>query len=284
MSKPDRSDRVCNHVQMGGRRDYDRPPVKTATLTVYVEPVENFDLAFVTRLYTRWSERFPGLQQTFPRPRPDELPSVSPFQSAPGWFPLPSVTLFSSSLSRAISFQFDQVSLSWHFDTDAADSSYPGYRTLSKELHTNFEYFAETVEQLSDKPLKVQGCQVEYENQLDTVDSVDWIVGYLSDWKTAATNRLEGAEYIGFRWRNGFEVNDENGTRRTAHIQLGSGADYESADLDIYALSLPIEGSTTDAEAPTELARRLLDDAHDLENSTFEMFINDEMRAHWGVS
>lgn len=268
---------------MAGRREYGRPPVTSATLTVFIEPVENFDLSMVTRLHTRWSERFPGLQQTFPRTRPDELPSVTPFESAAGWFPLPCVIQFSSSLSRAISFQYDQISLTWNFDVDAADSTYPGYEALSKELHTTFEYFAEVVAQMADKPLKVQGCRVEYENKIDSIDGVDWITGYLSNWEATARNRLEDAEYVGFRSRNSVE-NNSLGTRTTVRVQLGSGSDYEDTDLDIDVVSVPLEESPIAEGKPTDQARRLLDDAHDLEISTFEMYVNDKMRTHWGVS
>src|SRR4051794_21713554 len=143
MSRPDRLRLVCNHVQMGGTRQYERPPVRRTTLTVFIEPVENFDLEMITRLHRRWSERFPAVKQSFPRPRPDELPDATPFGSATGWFPLPAVIQVSSSLSRTISYQFDQISLSWHFDPEAADTTYPGFEVLSRELHSNFEYFAD---------------------------------------------------------------------------------------------------------------------------------------------
>jgi len=269
---------------MGGTRKYERPPVRRTVLTVYFDPVENFDLEMITRLHSRWSERYPASQQSFPETRPDELPTASPFRAAFGGFPAPAVLQISRSLSRTISYQYDQISFSWQFDPEAPDNTYPGFEALSKELHSNFEFFADVVEKFADKPLKVQGGQCYYDNELANTEGVDWISGYLSNWTgTVARNRLEGAEYVGFRWRNESD-NERLGTHRVTKVQLDSGTDWEETEIDINVLSLPLEGSQIEGKPPTEQARLLLDDAHDLEISTFEKLINDELRASWGKS
>ncbi|OPX05950.1 TIGR04255 family protein [Mycobacterium sp. AT1] len=264
----------------GGPR-YERPPVRGTTLTVFFEPVENFDLSIINKLVQRWAERFPALQQSPPSPRPSGLPSVNFFSGA-GW-PLPSVEQVASSLSRSISYQHDQFSLAWSFDPEAPDSSYPGFENLSVELSTYFQHFADVIERLGDTPLKVQGCRCFYVNRFEDIEGVDWLANALSGWEgVAAKERYSRADYIGFRLRKTTE-NPVLGTRRTALSELDSGADTPTTQLDIDVVSLPLPQSKINTMGPTEAARILLNDAHTVLIETFQTSADNAMRASWGV-
>lgn len=264
---------------LGDSPKYDRPPVRRITLTVYIEPLENFDLQMVGQLQQRWSERFPAMSQSFPLSRPDELPRTSPLSAQ---WPMPAVTQVASSLSRSISYQFDQISLSWIFDSEAADTTYPGYEALSKELDATFKYFAEVVERLGDTPLRVQASRCSYENVFDDIEGVDWLVGYISNWsERSAQQRLDGAEYVGFRFRKNTE-NDQLNTSRTVSTQLDAGEIFGITMLDIDVLSMPKPDSELVAEDPAVAARKLLEDAHNVLISTFESLASEELRTAWG--
>ena len=277
-----RSNLVCNHVRMmEGSPRYDHPPVRSTTLTVFVEPIENFDLAIILPLQQRWSERFPALAQSYPRRRPPELPSVDALGSS-GW-PLPAVEQVDRSLSRTISYQHDQISLEWTFDLEAVDSAYPGFAVLSAELSLNFAYFVEVVQRLGDKPLKVQGCRCMYENRFDGVEGEDWIAGYISDWQNlSATKRMGGAEYVGFRLKEASE-NSALGTLRTVRSELDAGPEVGTTRFDIDVVSVALPESAFGKDSPADAARLLLEDAHELLIDTFAHSASDAMRAKWGV-
>jgi len=264
----------------GGYR-YERPPVRNTTLTVFYEPVDNFDLSIITRLVHRWSERFPALQQSLPSPRPSALPPVSLFGGA-GW-PLPAVEQVASSLSRSISYQQGQFALAWSFDPEAPDSSYPGFATLSKELSTYFEHFAEVIEQLGDTPLRVQGCRCQYSNIFEDLDGVDWLANALSGWQgETAKERYSSADYLGFRLKESTD-NPLLGTRRTAMSELDSGTESPTTQLDIDVVSVPLADSKINTMSPAEGARILLEDAHTVLIETFQKSADDTMRVTWGV-
>jgi hypothetical protein len=195
---------------------------------------------------------------------------------------MPAVVQVASSLSRTISYQFDQISLSWNFDSEAADMTYPGFDVLSKELDSTFGYFAEVVEKMADTPLKVQGCACNYENVLDNVNGADWIVGYLSNWEEkSARNRLTGQGYVGFRY-SGTSDNEDLNTHRVVSAQLDSGRDVGMTTLGIAVTSTPQTTSLLLEAPPRQAAKQLLDDAHDILISTFETLANDVMRTAWG--
>lgn len=264
-----------------GSPSYDRPPVTRTTLSVYVEPIENFDLSMILPLQKRWSEKFPALAQAYPSRRPAELPEASSFG---GSWPLPAVEQLDGSLSRTLRYQHDQLSLEWVFDLEAADSAYPGFDVLSAELSTAFTYFVEVVQRFGDKPLTVQGCRCFYENRLD-VTAEDWLVGFLASWRTAsdATARFDDAAYVGFRLREHSE-NSVLGTTRIARSELDAGRALGATGLDIDVLSVGLPDSPVIVEnSPSEAARLLLDDAHSLLIDTFAKSASDEMRAKWGM-
>jgi uncharacterized protein (TIGR04255 family) len=273
---------VCNHVRMMDRSvNYDRPPVRATTLTVYVEPIENFDLSMIFPLYQRWSEKFPASSQSFPRQRPEGVPEVDRLSLASGW-PLPAMEQVDNSLSRAVSYQNDQISLRWTFDPEAADTTYPGFDTLSAELNSVFGYFAEIVERLGDKPLKIQGCRCLYVNHLKDIAGVDWLAGYVSDWNNQKVgNRLDDADYVGLRVKQSSE-NRELGTRVLAMTELDSGEEYGSTRLDIDVVSALLPESNLLEIPPAEAARAMLDDAHARVIETFQVSASNQMRTDWG--
>lgn len=266
---------------MDGKR-YERPPVEKTTLTVFIDPIENFDVSIIGRLQQRWSERYPALKQTAPKRRPSPpLPEVDLFGS--GW-PLPGIEQVASSLCRTVAYQHDQISLEWSFDPDAPDTSYPGFEALAKELNSLFSYFAELVQRFGDTQLRVEGCGCLYENRLDGVASEDWIANYLSGWQGVDSFRqLDEVEYIGFRLRDQL-VNRELGTQRTTSVVIDGGHGVDATGLDIDVVSIPLpDADLGKNHSPEEVARILLDDAHQRLIETFEDSANDAMRNNWGV-
>lgn len=267
---------------MDGSPRYDRPPVRATTLTIYVEPIDNFDLAMVAPLHQRWSEKFPALGQGLPRRRPEELPEVEIIGFASGW-PLPAVEQVDNSLSRTLSYQRDQISLEWKFDSEAAVTAYPGFASLSAELTAVFAYFVEVIERLGDKNLQIQGARCAYINLLDGVEGVDWIAGYLSGWQGLAVgNRLGEVDYLGLRVKKVSE-NPDLASRTIAMTELDSGQEVGKTHLGIDVVSVLLPESTLRDLSPTEAARAMLEDAHATLITLFEENANDEMRAKWEV-
>ncbi|MDV3125726.1 hypothetical protein M1247_12435 [Mycobacterium sp. 21AC1] len=265
---------------MDGSPRYERPPVRSTSLTVFVEPIENFDVSMIGQLQQRWSERFPALAQTAPRRRPTPLPEVDIFGS--GW-PLPGVEQVSSSLCRTIAYQHDQIALDWTFDAEAPDTSYPGFEVLAGELNSYFDFFADLVERWGDRPLKVQGCRCQYGNLLDDIAGADWIANYLSDWHgVGSTRRFDDAGYLGFRLRRE-KKNEELGANTTTRVDIDSGRDVGATQLDIDTLSIPLPDSPLSEKDPKEVAQLLLTDAHQRLIEAFEESSNDAMRTTWGV-
>lgn len=266
---------------MGDGPRFDRPPVRATTLTVFVEPIENFDLTMIVALHQRWSEKFPAQAQSYPRRRPDELPEVELMGFPSGW-PLPAMEQVDNSLSRKISYQHDQISLQWKFDSEAADTAYPGFVALSRALSQVFDYFIEVVERLGDKPLRVQGCRCVYVNRLDGIEGADWLAGYVSDWQgDKGGGRLGSAEYLGLRVKTITE-NGELGTRRISMTELDAGSEMDPTRLDIDAVSIPLPDSNLTNMPPAEAASAMLGDAHATLIATFQESANDDMRAKWG--
>gem|GEM_PF-2959469 len=250
-------------------------------MTVFVEPIENFDLTMIAPLHQRWSEKFPALAQAFPRRRPEGLPELDPLSFSSGW-PLPAVEQVDNSLSRSISYQQDQISLKWRFDPEAADTTYPGFATLSGELSSVFGYFIEVVARLGDKPLRIQGCRCLYVNQLNDIGGIEWLAGYISDWQSRKVGSyLDDAEYVGLRVKKTSE-NQDLGTRRIAMSELDSGEEFGTTRLDIDVVSIPLPKSKLAEVPPGEAAREMLNDAHATLIATFQDSANDEMRARWG--
>jgi hypothetical protein len=251
-------------------------------LTIYVEPIDNFDLAMVAPLHQRWSEKFPALGQAFPRRRPDELPDVDIVGFANGW-PTPAVEQVDTSLSRTLSYQRDQISLEWKFDSEAADTTYPGFASLSAELSSVFAYFLEVVERLGDKTLRIQGARCAYMNLLDGIEGVDWMAGYISGWQGSALgSQLGDAEYFGLRVKKTSE-NPDLATSRIAMSELDSGQEVGGTLLRIDVVSVPQSESSLSDLPPAEAARAMLEDAHAALIATFEDSADDGMRAKWGV-
>ncbi|OBH01248.1 hypothetical protein A5696_13880 [Mycobacterium sp. E2699] len=188
-----------------------------------------------------------------------------------------------NSLSRTLSYQRDQISLEWKFDSEAAVTMYPGFTSLSAELNAVFAYFLEVVERLGDKTLRIQGARCAYVNVLDSIEGVDWIAGYISGWQGPALGSRGGdAEYLGLRVKNASD-NTDLGTRRITMLELDSGQEVGRTHLEIDVLSLPLPESSLSDLPPAEAASAMLEDAHATLIATFEDNADDEMRAKWGV-
>jgi uncharacterized protein (TIGR04255 family) len=257
---------------------FDHPPVRRTRLTVFFEPLDNFDIDLIAPLQERWSERYSGRSQTAPRVRPTGLPEVDPFGS--GW-PMPAIVQTSPSLSRKISYQFDQVTFSWTFDPEAAVSSYPGFEALSAELRKRFAEFVEIVEAKADSALVVQGCQCVYNNAVEEVALVDWVADHLDGWsgRTAST-RFDEAEYVGFRVRQS-DHDDTLGVDRAVSSQLDYVAG-EGVSLEIDVVAVPGTNSLIPAK-PQDAAAQLMEAAHELLIETFLGSISPSMKKSWGA-
>jgi uncharacterized protein (TIGR04255 family) len=255
-----------------GDREYNRPPVRVTVFTVFFQPFD-LDLSVVTDLRNEWAGSYPGFKQVSPLSRrSDLLPTSDLFTLR---WPMPAAQMADSSLSRTLAFQFDQFSLKWKFDTDAEQSAYPGYATLADELVDRFTEFVRIVDAASDSTITVEGCQCFYTNTLDGIGGRKWLTSFLSVDGTAGL--LDDAEHFGFRI---YREDELDGLRRSVSLQMDAGR-QQRPEVDIAAVATPAEDSANTNTEPRELARRLLDAAHNLENQTFESSFSETMKKDW---
>lgn len=255
-----------------GGLEYNRPPVRVTVFTVFCQPFD-LDLGVITDLRNEWAGRYPGFKQVAPMGRRSELlPSSDLFGLR---WPMPAAQMVDSSLSRTLSFQFDQFSLRWTFDTDAEQSTYPGYTTLADELFDRFSEFVGVVDAASDSAVAVEGCQCFYTNTLDGIGGREWLTSFLSVDGTAGL--LDDAEHFGFRIHREDAL---EGFRRSVSVQMDAGR-QQAPEVDISAVAVPAEDAETASSEPKELARRLLDAAHSLQNQTFESSFSETMKKNW---
>lgn len=266
---------MVNMVKTGDDVKYARPPVRTTVFAVFIDPIE-FDINLVAKLRERWMSHYPGgVAQSPPRFRPAELPSTDPF-AAP--WPMPSIQLVDASLSRVISFQFDQISLTWRFDPDGEGDQYQGYDALADELNERFAEFVEIADDVSSGTINVQGCQCSYSNTLAGIGGQDWLAGHATNWLSSAEPQgFEDADYFGFRLHR---QDEDDGVNRSVWVQLDEGA-AQRPELDINVVALPADEQVASNTDPKALARRLLDSAHKLENKTFEASFSESMKKNW---
>ncbi|MFL0294446.1 TIGR04255 family protein [Mycobacterium sp. SMC-18] len=255
---------------------YTSPPVRAAVFTVYIDPLK-LDINLLTELRSKWATQYPGFTQSSPQMRPsDLLPEVDLF-SLP--WPMPAVQLANSSLSRTIAFQFDHFSLTWTFDSDGDGNQYPGYLSLASELNDRFAEFVDTVDEMSDDSVKVQGCQCHYTNVLDNIDGAAWLTDYLTRSTTTHldNNHLDDAEHVGFRVHR---VDDEDDVQRRVWLQM-TRRKAERSEVTISVVAVPKSDSHQIPDDPNSAAQHLMDSAHRLENKTFEASFSDAMKRDW---
>lgn len=255
-----------------GDREYNRPPVRVTVFTVFFQPFD-LDLGVITDLRNEWAGRYPGFKQVTPMGRRSGL--LPPSDLFGLRWPMPAAQMVDSSLSRTLAFQFDQFSLRWTFDTDAKQSTYPGYTALASELFDRFSEFVGVVDTASDSGVTVEGCQCFYTNTLDGIGGREWLTSFLSVDGTAGL--LDDAEHFGFRIHR---ENELEGFRQSVILQMNAGR-QQSPEVDISAVAVPAGDVDTTNSEPKELARRLLDAAHSLQNHTFESSFSETMKRNW---
>lgn len=264
-------------MQAGGSERYDRPPVQSTRLTVYFEPLDNFDIELVSLLQSRWGERYPSVSQSPPRGRPPGLPETDPFDT--GW-PMPAIIQISSSLGRRLSYQFDQVSFSWNFDVDAVESKYPGFETLLEEFRNRFDELNTIVEKMADSPLQIQGCSCAYKNEFRDISGTDWLADNLSEWAGgSATNQFEGARHLGFVAHYN-SLNQEQDIDRLVWTTMDDGRDRNLL-YKIEALAVPTAPSVD--PTPWPMASRFMIEAHSALIEIFSKSASPSMKKSWGL-
>lgn len=261
-----------------GGTNFDQPPVQTTVLTAFFEPITLFDLSFILPLQRRWAERYPELRQKVPRGRPSVLPDVDVSDLGALW-PLPAIEQQNRELSRSISYQADQFSLSWQLDPKSSDPKYPGFAALYAEFQNLFHEFVEQVQSMA-KPLKVQGGRCSYENCLTSIAGVDYIAQYLSDFSDVeALRRMPSAEYVGFRFNEEPSETPE-GSQIRVSVQLDSPKDKDTT-LDIDVIAVPVRNSPIDGGEAQAAAARLIEDAHHALVTTFLKSVSSDMQRGW---
>ncbi|WP_142391444.1 hypothetical protein [Mycobacterium sp. ENV421] len=247
--------------------------MRLTVFTVYFKPFD-LDLGVITQLRNEWADAYPGFKQAAPKTRrTDMVPHADLF--ALTW-PMPAAQLADSSLSRTLGFQFDQFSLTWKFDADVENSGYPGYATLADELIERFSEFVRVVDSSSDSTVVVEGCQCYYTNTLDGIGGQRWLSTFLSG-QANTTTMLDDAVHFGFRVYREDEV---DGTKRAVNVQMDAGKE-QPPEVDIFAVAAPADDAARLPVGATELARKLLDAAHNLENQTFESSFSETMKSDW---
>ncbi|MFD6199510.1 TIGR04255 family protein [Mycobacteriaceae bacterium NPDC060252] len=259
-----------------GDRQYGRPPVRAAVFTVYFHPF-NLDLAVITELRNKWAADYPGFKQAIPVNRSGKMLPPSDILSTSAW-PAPAVQLADNSLSRTLAFQFDQLSLTWKFDTSGESSRYPGYSALVDELIVRFSEFISVVDSASGDSVIVQGCRCYYMNSLDGIGAQNWLTSFLTGQPGAASS-LDAARNYGFRLYRDDAVEK---VKRSVLVQM-SAVGKNHSHVDISVLAVPSETVNDPADDPPQLARQLMDAAHDLENQTFESSFSETMKKEWEV-
>lgn len=273
---------MCNHGRMsnGGRPNFDDPPVQATVLTVFFEPITQFDLTFILPLQARWAESYPALNQTPPRNRPPSMPDVDMMSLGSNW-PLPGTEQGDIASGRTLSYQADQISLSWHADPDLSDLKYPGFQSIFAELTRRFDEFLEQVESMAE-PVVVHGVRCAYENYLENVPGVDYIAQYLSDFAAgvSANRRMDSSRYVGFRF-NKEPVKSSDGSEINVAVQMDSRKDMITT-LDIEVFATPAPNSPLDGGEPREAASQLINDAHIALIDTFLESTSIDMQQAWG--
>lgn len=257
----------------GGGVQYTHPPVRTTVFTVFFKQLD-LDLSVIAELRNKWAKPYPGFKQTAPKHRRRELlPAADLFSLT---WPMPAVQLADSSLSRTLEFQFDQFSLTWKFDSGEDSSRYPGYKALAAELVERFSEFVDVVDSSSESTVVVEGCRCYYTNTLEGIGAQNWLSSYLTG-QTNAIHDLADALHFGFRV---YREDEANGTKRAVSVEMDAGTE-QPPEVDISATAVPAEGADGLPTDTTGLARRLMDEAHSLENHTFESSFSETMKKLW---
>lgn len=259
---------------------YDEPPVRSVVLTVYYAPMYDFGLPLALELAKLWAGRYPAITQEPLRPRPPELPSISPFDGST--WPFPRIVQTDNTLSRSISYQFDQISLRWTFDGGKQANRYPGFDDLFIELQTVYKQFAELSNKLSESNISVQACGCEYVNNFDDIAPEAWIAGYVSSWKVSIpTNSVTSSDEKVFCRFTGALTDDTADIEKKYSLQVsrkkGGGA----------LVRIRASASSTDQKTQTEHSnsksvKALMARAHDLLIDTFEKASDGAMKKKWG--
>ena len=262
---------------------FDQPPVRSVVLTVYFKALEDFTLVHAMRLTSDWADKYPDVRQESLRPRPQEVASSNPFS---GEWPLPRVVLTHQSLSHALSFQSDQISLRWTFDEKGESGNYPGFERLLRELEQAFSHFSQVIDSDSSSNVQIQACTCEYVNIVDEIGFEQWVLGYVTDWTPAAKST---AAYLAPRARpqryTYTAVSDEGGDGTQPVLTCGVNVVGRKHG----GVSMRLRGT---AELPKVPAKdnsnsgdvvELLVAAHDNLTLHFAQLSSSEMKESWGV-
>lgn len=266
----------------GENARYATPPVRKTAFTVYFEPI-SIDVRMIGALQDKWATTYQVTRQMPPSSRPAELPHTDLFGQS---WPMPQVRMATNSLTRAISYQFDQVSISWSFESDSSEANqYPGFKALSSELHERFVEFLEVVNEKSDENVVVQGCQCFYSNSLADVGALNWLLGFMSGWNptvSAEADERLGSDYFGFRYHREKPAGPQ-GIKTDVWVQLDEG-EHLKTELDIRATARAEDAEASVQKLSAEKAAvRLLDLAHAYENEIFESSFPKALKEKWGA-
>lgn len=261
---------------------FSEPPVRSVVLTVYFEPIMDFGFLQSLKLSERWAADYSAIRQTEPRPRPREMPQVSVFADLE--WPFPRIVHTHDSLSRALSYQFDQFSLRWTFGDHEQPNPYPGFESLLGELQEAFGYFAEVIDSESSTRLVVNGCGCEYVNSIEDLSVESWIVGYLTGWAATpgAPDSRTGAGRSHYGVRE--EVQSENSKEVCA---LEANARKDGTTLRIRATSQDSRDAKAEEGSELDNKSRIVEyftTAHDLATVRFETTSSAAMKTSWELN
>lgn len=278
---PEAAPKLCHDERVSATRrnpQYDEPPVRSVVLTVYYAPINDFGLPLALELAKLWAERYPAITQEPLRPRPPELPASSPFEGIT--WPFPRVMQTDNTLSRSISYQFDQFSLRWTFDGGVQANKYPGFNALFDELKEVYQKFSNAVDKMSESSVSIQACGCEYANNFDDISPESWVVGFVSGWNESIPEASITVDDKKVFLRFTGTSNNDN-IEQSYSIQV-SRKKAKGSSIRIRASArLSTEESVTQNREHLSVDA-LMESAHDLLIENFEKASDDAMKERWG--
>lgn len=186
-------------------------------------------------------------------------PSVEFLGRGAPW-PLPFTQMENPETGRKLIFQSDRVGVSWHFDAEASDMKYPGFDELSAIAHDAFEKFQESLGE-SGCEIVIRGAECHYENLLTGLSAHDYVVSRLGGVQGGADRRAEGIDLEEFS----FDAHFHEGDNEPVWVEV-----LPDADGTQLTITTRCEDDAAEADQRADLARVLLDRAHDHATLTYD--------------
>lgn len=247
---------------------FDRPPVQAVELTVFFEEIDGLQVSHLSALREAWRREYPDS---------DELPPLRPHnrggaeaavQAIGRAWPFPYLMLSTPDGRGGVAIQNDRFTRSWAFTLEA--DKYPGFATLSADLESRLEIFAEHVRRETDQELTFTGASCMYNNRIDGYTAEQMLVGIATRWSTKVEAESLRAMYAGVRLHT---CSDD--ALEGCYVNL-------ALDVDGDGCFLIFESERDQRPDDDNLRLAGLDIAHDQLIQKFVEFTSPAMQEEWG--